>query len=497
MHSLRSRLLLLITAVVVLVLVVAGMGIYWTISRSLKASFDQGLVDQAIALSTLIEVSEAGIQSEIVEHGFDPFQRAHRPKYYEVWSADGSLIERSTALGEARLPEVNEAFDREQLRRLLIRDADLADGQPARLLAWDFEPTVENDDKQGLTVVEKTSDRPGARLVLAKETLGLEHDLRRLRDALMAILVAAALAAAPAIWWVTGAALRPLLATAERIATIGPDDLSTQLAAADAPTETRVVIERLNALLARLRTAFQKEQAFTANVAHELRTPMAGLRANMEMILSSPRDPADYQDTIEKCLGITVQTEGVVESLLRLCRADAHQLPTVAETINADQALRDAWQPFSSLAAEKSLSIVWTVDDGLTAWADQACVEVILRNLFDNATSYTQPGGEILLSAQSAEATTRIRVENTGCRLTQEQMMMVGQRFWRGDASRSATGRHAGLGLALSIELAALQGGRLELTCNPEGRFYATLYLPTSSDSSSRRPAPLAYPAAS
>lgn len=468
----------LITAVVALVLAVAGVSIYWAISRSLLTSFDKGLVDEAIALSALIEIGENGVQSEITEHGHDPFQIAQRIKHYEVLSADNVLIEISSALGKDRLPDVDEPLDLGRLHRELMRDVVLPDGNPGRLLAWDFLPTVERDLEGGSEADTPPPNPTAARLLLAKEARGLEQDLRSLRNALLLALAVTAAVSAPAIWLVTGAALRPLHQVAEQIANIGPDDLSSPLSSTEAPTETRLIVERLNDFMTRLRRAFERERSFSANVAHELRTPIAGLRANMEMILASPREPDDYQATLDKCLRITIQTEEVVETLLMLSRGDAGQLATCAEAFNINHSLQDLWRPFSVLADERQITIEWIIVDELLVWASEPYVRVILRNLFDNALSYTEVGGNVRLAAQTTGSVIVIRIENTGCLLTTEQMSNVGRRFWRGDKSRSATGRHAGLGLALSIELAALQGGSLELSCKVGGRFCATLQLP-------------------
>jgi two-component system sensor histidine kinase QseC len=467
---------------------VAGASIYWAISRSLLASFDKGLVDEAIALSALIEIGENGVQSEITEHGHDPFQIAQRVKYYEVLSADNVLIELSSGLDKNRLPVVDVPFNIKRLHRELMRDVALPNGSSGRLLAWDFLPTIERDMEGGSEADAPTPHSTGARLVLAKETRGLEQDLGSLRNALLLVLAVTAAVSAPAIWLVTGAALRPLHQVAEQIAKIGPNDLSSSLSSTEAPTETRLIVERLNDFLARLRRAFERERSFSANVAHELRTPIAGLRANLEMILAAPREPDDYRATLGKCLRITIQTEEVVETLLMLSRADAGELPTRAEAFKISRALPDLWRPFSALADERQLTIEWLVDNELLVWANEPYVRVILRNLFDNALSYTEVGGNVRLSAQSTGSMVAIQIENTGCLLTAEQMSNVGRRFWRGDESRSATGRHAGLGLALGIELAALQGGSLELSCKSGGRFCATLQLPRP------RPVDLASP---
>lgn len=485
-HSLQGRLLLGIAVGSTLVLVAAGLALHESIQAELLAEYDASLVAEARTLAALVDSKWGSIASEMVERELPRFVRPDRPDYYQLWRPDGTVIERSSRLPPHDLTRISGARDEPQ-----FASATLPDGRPGRVVGITFIPR--RDDEIGADDDERTAESlagssaeqfspPPVTLVVAGDVLDLNRSMARLRLLLVGVLGAAVplslLVAAPLV----RLGLRPLRATAERIAAIDDHHLGARLDAAAAPREVQSVIDRLNDLLARLAEAMERERAFSANVAHELRTPLAGLRSLLEVALSRPREAGDYRGTLARCLQISEQTGALVENLLMLARIDAGQCSTRLDVVSLNDALQEAWQPFADRAAERGLKVGWEAADCLGVQTDVETLRVIVRNLLDNAVGHADDAGTIRIAAERVGDRVRLRVSNSGSRLSPEQSRHVFERFWRGDAARGDTGRHAGLGLPLSRELARLIGATLSVTSELDGEFVALLDLPLATN---------------
>jgi signal transduction histidine kinase len=235
--------------------------------------------------------------------------------------------------------------------------------------------------------------------------------------------------------------------------------------------ELAVVTNRLDELLSRLGAAFARERDLTAEVAHELRTPLAGLRATIELALDRERPADRYRSALEQSLAITRETERLVESLLSLARLDAGQTGLHATPLDLDQLVRDGLDKVTARARERNLTVVTELQP-VTLTSDRAKLAVVIANLLDNATTYADDGGEIRVTL----ADDTLRVSNTGCTLSPDQVGRVFERFWRADASRSPEG-HSGIGMPLTQKLVELLGGTIAVEAR-DGRFIATVRLP-------------------
>src|SRR5205823_192888 len=144
-----------------------------------------------------------------------------------------------------------------------------------------------------------------------------------------------------------------------------------RLAVEEVPSELAPVVNRLNDLLTRLHAAFDRERSFTANVAHELRTPLAGLVTTLEVCRSRAREPQAYQAVIERCLGITQGLRSMIENLLTLARADSRQLQVHLEDVDVNAFLKQCWDEFELAAAARNLDVDWNLESGAFAQSDR------------------------------------------------------------------------------------------------------------------------------
>jgi two-component system sensor histidine kinase QseC len=465
MGSLRARLLVGTLGASALLLAGSGTLVYLLVRAALYAEFDAALGTQARALTTLVEIEGSRLRLEYDAEQLPEYARRERPDYFCFWTADGALLYRSPSL-TGELPRL-----RGTAAEPGIRSALLPDGRPGRLAGLAFAPRREGDHDQ---------PAPARRLVdvtIARDTLAIDRELGRLAALLIAVGALAMAVAAAGMAWLVGGLLRPVRQLAGRIAGMDAEHLHTRIGGDGVPAELRPVAARLDELLTRLEAAFVREKSFTADAAHELRTPLAGLRTTMEVALSRERDGAAYREALGDCLAIGTQMQALVDNLLSLARLEAGRTAITRQPLELGPFVAECWKPFAAGASARRLRVGWTLAERAVALADREKLRLVLTNLFDNAVAYADQGGEVGISGALADGQLAIAVTNTGCTLTRDQAVRVFDRFWRGDAARSAVGVHCGLGLALCRKLVELLGGRISASVG-DGRFTVELAIP-------------------
>jgi signal transduction histidine kinase len=325
---------------------------------------------------------------------------------------------------------------------------------------------------------------PGAQpllvsLVLARDATALEEEITRFGALLAAVGLLTVGVTACVLRIVILSCLKPLRRLADQIGGIGEADLSARIGIDDEPSELQPVRARLNDLLSRLEAAFRRERTLSANLAHELRTPLAGLRTTMEVAVSKPRLPGEYEEAIDECLEITRQVQGMVEKLLSLFRLEGGRRPAGMDEVPLDDLVKSSWEAMASAAAEaKQLQVRWSLRAPRPLITDRDLLGLAVRNILENAAAYTGAGGWIAIETAVEGGAAKLRVANSGCTLRPEDAERVFDRFWRGDSVRSDAGVHCGLGLSLVRKVLEALGGSAEVRTVDGGEFEITLSIP-------------------
>lgn len=468
-RSLRIRLLLGSTLASGVTLAVLSIATFVLMRRTLIADFDLASLAKAKALSGAVERKGGHVFVESAEIPTE-FTRTDRPEYFTVHLEDGTEVVRSASLGHGRLADVGGGSGTR------FRSVALPDGRHGRLVAMHFTPRVELDDEddRALAATSVAASAQTAVLTLARDTAEIDATLSHLKAVLASLSAAALVVSGAALLLVVRGALRPLDRLARDIESFPEGDLSCRLNAGTGPTELGSVVERFNGLLSRLQDAFLRERSFTADVAHELRTPIAGLLATLQVGRSRRREPEAYEALIDKCLKMTGGIGSIVETLLMLARADAGQLRVKTTRIDLAELIDERWAPVRQRAADRRLNVELAVAWPCEVESDPEQVTMILNNLFDNAVSYANEGGSVCIETVRNGRARDLVVTNTGTGLTDDDAKLAFERFWRGDRNRSGTGVHCGLGLSLCQRLAVLLGLRLSADSR-EGKFRVSL----------------------
>jgi len=471
MHSLRARLLTGVISGMVLLLTVFSLLLYALIARALVHQFDASLASIAEILAASVERDEDQIEMDLAVQQMPEFHNSGQPTYYELWRPDGTVVEKSPLLGARDLPRITGSW-----RAQAFVPPQDGGNRPQRAVGLTFVPR--NADREGEEAAARPASGEAFTLAVARDAGDLHRQLRSLRW-LLATASAVVIALSILIGvLVVGRGLGPLHRIAAEIAAVRADDLTARIRAERAPAEVTPIKHRLNELLSRLEASFNRERQFNADVAHELRTPLAGIRSTIEVTLARTRDPADYQAALSECLEITEGMQSMVGNLLMLARLDARQITLRTEQIRLTELVNGCWRPFADRAREREIIFENGVEADTILPSDREHLSMVLSNLLDNAVEYAGEGGHIWTAARQTGSSVEITISNTGCQLTAEQVPHVFDFFWRGDCSRQGTGTHCGLGLALVQRIVKALGGSAIAELQPGGVFTIQLTFP-------------------
>jgi len=475
-RSLRVRLLVGIVGGMTLLLVVFSLVIYTAIRRALINQFDTSLASMARILAASVEQNREEIELEFEVAQMPEFQEAERPTYYELWRPDGVVLARSPSLGADDLLRFEGAPGEPAFRA-----AQLRNDRPGRAAGLGFHPRVADSEEKNPPQPEETL---ALTLVVARDAGDMLRHLEFLRWLLLVASVGTITLSVLVAAVVVRRGLCPLNSLAAEIAAITEDDLNVRVGTEKIPAEIMPIKNRLNELLARLGGSFARERRFAADVAHELRTPLAGIRSTLEVTLTRTRRTDEYQTALCDCLDIAKNMQAMVNNLLTLARIEAKQTAFRCEQIRLAELIDSSWRPFSAGAAKRGIVFENRVPAHTTCQSDRESLSIVFSNILDNAVEYANEAGRIWTTARQTDGCVEITVSNTGCRLTSEQAAHVFDCLWRCDPARTETprgalgaGNHCGLGLALVQRIITALGGRASVEVQSGGIFTIRLIL--------------------
>ncbi|PZP29447.1 MAG: two-component sensor histidine kinase [Roseateles depolymerans] len=293
-----------------------------------------------------------------------------------------------------------------------------------------------------------------------------------LRGTLMAIGFATLL-----VWLVLRHGLRPLRRIAEQAAQIHPSRLTIRLPAQGAPQELEEMVAVFNAMLDRLAAGYERLSQSSAELAHEIRTPVGALIGQTQVALNRPREPAEYQQLLESNLEELNRLRLIVDNILFLAQADHASLQIERGALDLGDELARIAEYFEGPADEAGLR--FEVAAAGEARVNAPLCRRAVHNLVVNALRYSRPGTTIRLQGLRQGSTAVIAVENQGEPLAPEQLARLFDRFYRADASQARPAGASGLGLAIVKAIMALHGGEALASSTPDGTIRFELRFPS------------------
>jgi two-component system heavy metal sensor histidine kinase CusS len=247
------------------------------------------------------------------------------------------------------------------------------------------------------------------------------------------------------------------------------------------PVELASLADTFNQMLDRLEESFGRISRFSADIAHDLRTPVNNIRGEAEVALARARSADEYRDVIGSCLEEAVRLSDLIGDLLFLARAESPLTHLHRETVNVAELLSGVREYYEASATDSGVSLTTMVDPKpVMAELDRTLVQRAVGNLVSNALAHTPPGGAVVLGTNADFSTIRIHVSDTGVGIPAEALPKVFDRFFRVDSSRSQGSGGTGLGLSIVQSIAQLHGGNVEISSQPGQGTRVTLRMPVA-----------------
>lgn len=446
MNSLRLRLILLLSV---------GLGIAWLVAawfthiesrEEIDHLFDAQLAQSA---QVLLGTTRHDLH-ERVEHGEDEVTVSHEYEQklaFQIWDETDLLVRSATA------PAIALGADKEGFSETILN------GQAWRVFSrWD------SRHEFMIQVAEPLAGR---------ESLARHITLKMLLPTFAALPVLALL-----IWFGVGAGLQPLQQLKQEVKQRTANRLEP-VAMIGVPEEVTPLVKALNDLFARLESAFESERRFTADAAHELRTPLAALKIQAQVALRAT-DQAERYLALENVLRGVDRATRLVEQLLALARVDPETAAAGYKQVDLHGLAATVMRDLAPLAHAKQIELALEEDAAnilCSVLGDDAQLKLLLRNLIDNAIRYTPEGGRVSVSVKN-QAGVMLEVRDTGPGIPEAEREQVLQRFYR----IAGTGQDgSGLGLSIVRRIVELHGAKLVLSDNDIGSgllvrvFWATI----------------------
>ena len=305
-----------------------------------------------------------------------------------------------------------------------------------------------------LTTIEEANGQPYT--IQVAQDRSTDDRFTKEFGALVAVVLAFGILASTLIAiTVTKRGLRPLGEMTRSLGRIGPTHLNERVAPAGWPRELQPLAVAFDAMLKRLDDSFTRLSQFSADLAHELRTPITNILGEAQVALTHDRTPAEYRETIESTIGECERLSGIVDNLLFVARVDAAREPIAPTRFDARAAVEKIASFYQMIADDHHVTIRCSGEGQI--YADSALFERAVGNLVDNALHFTPEQGSIQIVLAEHAANFEVAVSDNGCGIAPEHLPRVFDRFYRVKSSRGSDG--AGLGLALVKSIVDLHGG--------------------------------------
>ena len=440
----RVRLTLAFALAMAIVLAAIGAFLYVRLGSSLDEAIDEELQARMVEASALVargdEVASAG----------DPEERV-----VQVLAPDGTLVD-TTSLDEP-----------------LLGPSEAARAEEAG--AWFVLPHVPGLDGRIRVRAATVETAVGPRVVLVGASLEDRDDAVRELLALLVVAAPVALLLASLLGYgLATLALRPVESMRRDAAAISATEPGRRLSVPPSGDEISRLGETLNAMLGRLEAALERERGFVADAGHELRTPLALLKAELDLALRRPRSEAELAEAVRSAAYETDRLARLAEDLLLLARSDRSQLPLEPERVQVGPLLDAVASRFRGRAHDAGRTIEVEAAGGLDVTADRMRIEQALGNLVDNALGHGH--GTVRLSAVERNGHVELHVRDEGPGFPAGFLLHAFDRFTQADGARSGAG--TGLGLAIAEAVATAHGGSAHAENRDDGGSDVWLALP-------------------
>lgn len=447
-RTLRGRVTLWSAGFVTGALLLFGAGAAWNLRRELLENLDAQIRTEADAF-----------RGELAEQPVD-------------WSSREN-VEAFLSENPSRFPylEILSAAQRADYRSPLLHDQPII-GAPGDThtvkLSW---------NGQRLRIGTFTQD--GLTFALGQDLAGVDETLAGLARSYVFTLPLVILAVGAGSWLIAQRAVAPMKSIAARAENISASDLHQRLPEPPLPNEIGQLTHVLNAMFDRLQRSFEQVTRFTSDASHELKTPLARMRAQLETTLNGGHIGPTQRELLANLIEQCSQLSQIVDGLLFLSRADDRRLVMEQSAVDLVALAHELREDAEILSAEARLALEWDLPQELPVRGDIRLLRRARMNLIDNAIKYNRREGTITITASSRDGNALLSVRNTGPGIPATVRDEIFQRFHRGELAHGEGSGGHGLGLSIAREIARAHGGDVTLVSAAPEQTEFCLVIPT------------------
>jgi heavy metal sensor kinase len=439
----RWRLSLWYMSLTALVLVIFSVAVYIGLERRLSATLDEDLRSQASLAASSVTF---GGGNAILDAAYQLSNDA----LLWVLSLNGTQMLKVGGTQFEQFSPQQDEVERAAVGKTTLSTVKVGD-QTLRMITV----PIRGGDRRG-----STNEIVGA-LQLGYSTSRVEDALDLLVQALLVIAPVAIVIAALTGYLLAGRALRPVADITRLAGQIDGDDLAARLSLDLPNDELGRLASTFDSMLGRIDLAFQRQRQFTGDAAHELRTPLALMRSQIDLALTQADTPLEFREALTALDGDVARMTSLVGMLLSLARADAGQLAPNRDSVDLADLARDVAEQLEPIARDNGI-VITTDLAPVTVSVDADMIIQVLVNLIDNAITNTPPGGTITVRVAPGDAATAlVAVSDTGVGIPPEHLPRIFDRFYRIDTGRARSRGGIGLGLAICQAIAHAHDGVL------------------------------------
>ncbi|MFQ5899945.1 MAG: sensor histidine kinase [Thermodesulfobacteriota bacterium] len=462
--NIRAKLTLLYTLLLGTGLIIFGIFLYTTLSKSLLDTADSRIrtIAEIISKTALRPSSALGLPkdfSNILERFFGIKTSG---KFIQILDNSGRIILKSASLGNADLPFSKEALHNAIQRKMTFETIHSRGRYPIRIITY---PVMERGKTINFVQI-------GTSLETIQDTL----------NTLLYLLYASAsislIFAGIVGWLLANRALRPVAEITKTARRIGAENLNQRLEVRNPGDEIGRLAETFNDMISRLESSFDRIKQFTADVSHEIKTPITILKGETEIALKTEKTVEGFKSVLVSNLEEINRMTHVIEGLLFLSRRDSGIKDITTEEIDMDDLLKEKYQQAILLAKNKEIKVILVRNDPVRVKGNPIRLRQLLLNLIENAVKYTPKTGEITLSLEKSAGFARIVVSDTGIGVAREDLPYLFDRFFRVDKARSREEGGSGLGLSICKGIVNSHNGSIEVKSRPGKGSKFIIHLP-------------------
>ncbi|MCP4116969.1 MAG: HAMP domain-containing histidine kinase [Desulfobacteraceae bacterium] len=486
LHTIRFRFTLWYLAILSVLLIGLGCGIYFTLSNVLRNNLDHSLLKRAEQLSEYKDIISIvaggtfeGAQGEFISFYFYSEERLRHISYRSAKAVVNRKLIESAFSGKSSFTNVG--MPNLGLFRIYITPftPDNPEIRPDRFGRQEERPPRNqwNEDRPpGKPRHGRRPERdrgpkppPDKRIVIHKAALVIARPAGYIGDTLQRLLHIL-FAAVPLTLAFSGAgglflarrAFKPVEDIANTANRIGESDLSHRI---DVETKDELgnLAATLNRMIARLERAFERQKEFTGDASHELRAPLSIIQAEATLALRKERPPGEYRKALEVISSEADHMASLTNQLLELARADSGKEKYMFETLELAEFMKEVCSDMAILCQEKGLVLKLDLPEQSWISGDQKSLRRLMYNILNNAIRYTDHDGTIGVVLQKKHDAVMISVSDTGIGITEDQLTFIYERFYRADKARSRSEGGSGLGLAICKHIVDRHGGRIDV----------------------------------